>query len=163
MHTICIVGICFPARFSSPDLKEKHFDLATAFEVFEHLEDPSGVFNLLFKHADHLLITTSLLPSPAPALTDWWYYGPEHGQHISFYTIKSLQTIADAHQRFFYSNGRDFHFFSRKRISEYWFRKFTSERYSRWIGLWRRRQTLLDEDFLANRKNILAKLGYPNS
>jgi 2-polyprenyl-3-methyl-5-hydroxy-6-metoxy-1,4-benzoquinol methylase len=153
----------FSSQFRLADLTGKSFDLVTAFEVFEHLEDPSGTVKLLLSHGDHLLLTTDLLPTPAPALTDWWYYGLEHGQHISFYTTKALATMAAAHKRFFYTNGRDLHLFSRQRISEYWFRKVTSERYSRWLGLWRRRQSLLDDDFTKNRNNILAKLGYDRS
>jgi len=150
----------FSSQFQLSDLAGKNFDLITAFEVFEHLEDPSAVFGLLFTHGDNLLLTTDLLPAPAPALTDWWYYAPEHGQHVSFFTLKALRTVADAHNRFFCTNGTNLHFFSRKRISEYWFRKATSERYSRLLGLWRRRSSLLNDDFVKNRDMVLGKLGY---
>jgi hypothetical protein len=152
----------FSSQFQIQDLVGRTFDLVTAFEVFEHLEDPAGVFNLMLTLGDHLLITTNVLPAPAPTLGDWWYYSPEHGQHISFYTLKALRIIADSHQRYLYTNGTDLHFFSRKRISEYWFRVAVGDRYSQWLGLWRRRRSLLNDDFNKNREQILVKLGYRN-
>jgi hypothetical protein len=150
----------FSTQFQIPDLDGKKFDLITAFEVFEHLEDPTGVFRLLLAHGDQIFFTTNLLPNPVPALADWWYYGPEHGQHISFYTLKALEMVAANHQRFFYTNGTDLHLFSRKRLSKFWFRKATKDRNSQYLGLWRRRSSLLDDDFVKNRAKILTQLGY---
>ena len=149
----------FSGQFQLSGLKDKNFDLITAFEVFEHLEDPLNVFNRLLAHGDHLLITTDLLPASAPALSDWWYYGLEHGQHISFYTLTALQKIAAANNRFLYSNGTTLHLFSRKRISEFWFRIAIKNRVSRCLGLWQRRHSLLEDDFTKNREDIISKLG----
>jgi Methyltransferase domain len=150
----------FAEQVALVSLDGKHYDLSTAFEVFEHLEDPLSVIKLLFAVADHLLITTEILPEPVPSLDAWWYFAPEHGQHISFYTLKSLRIMAKAGSRFFYTNGCNIHLFSRKPLSEYWFRKAISERNSQWIGLWRPRKSLLDHDWQSVRTQVLTKLGY---
>jgi hypothetical protein len=150
----------FAEQVALASLDGKHYDLSTAFEVFEHLENPLSTIKTLFAVADHLLITTEILPEPIPSLDAWWYFAPEHGQHISFYTLKSLRVLANAGSRFFYTNGYNIHLFSRKPIREYWFRKATIERNSQWIGLWRPRKSLLDHDWQSVRTQVLTKLGY---
>jgi hypothetical protein len=127
----------FAEQVALVSLDGKHYDLSTAFEVFEHLEDPLSIIKLLFTVADHLLITTETLPEPVPSLDAWWYFAPEHGQHISFYTLKALRVMASAGSRFFYT-----------------------ERNSQWIGLWRPRKSLLDHDWQSLRTQVLTKLGY---
>ena len=149
----------FSEQVALASLEGKHYDLSTAFEVFEHLENPMDVTTLLLAVADHVLITTEILPEPIPPLDEWWYFGPEHGQHISFYTLTSLKAMADTGSRFLYTNGLNIHLFSRKRLSEYWFRKAISERNSQWIGLWRPRKSLLDSDWQSVRTQVLSKLG----
>jgi hypothetical protein len=139
-------------------LRDRRFDLITAFEVFEHLEDPLSVFNFLLKQSDNLLITTELLPDPTPALQEWWYYGLDHGQHISFYTPASLKVVAQVNARFVVSDGTGLHLFSRRRINGYWFRKITQDRTCRWLGLWKRRKSLLQSDWEQARTAALAKL-----
>jgi hypothetical protein len=44
--------------------------------------------------SDSLLFSTELLPVPAPPIADWWYYGPEHGQHIAFFTRTAIRKLA---------------------------------------------------------------------
>jgi hypothetical protein len=80
-------------------------ELLTAFEVFEHLKDPVEEFEKMLSYSDNILISTELLPEALPG-RDWWYYGFEHGQHISFYTRQSLKTMAEKKGMRFYSfNG----------------------------------------------------------
>jgi hypothetical protein len=100
------------------------------------------------------------VPEPIPSLDAWWYFAPEHGQHISFYTLESLRIMAKAGGRFLYTNGANIHLFSRTPLSEYWFRKAIIERNSQWIGLWRPRKSLLDEDWQRVRTQVLTRLGY---
>jgi hypothetical protein len=45
---------------------------------------------------------------------DWWYYGLEHGQHIAFYTGKSLEVLAKQFGYEFAIDGAHLHVFSRK-------------------------------------------------
>ena len=150
----------FSEEFAVDKLDGKHFDLTTAFEVLEHLEDPIEAIGAIFAHSDNLLATTEIVPIPVPRLADWWYFAPEHGQHISFYTRKTLSIIATKSKRFYYSSG-SLHLFSVKPISEFLFRHATRARNAHWLGLWRRRKSLLEQDFQRRMKKVLAELGYP--
>jgi hypothetical protein len=150
----------FAEQVALSDLGNRTFDLTTAFEVFEHLQDPAQLAMQLWPHTDQLLITTEIIPTPAPALDEWWYYAPEHGQHISFYTLDALRIIGEDGNRHLCSNGVNLHMFSRGKVSNYLFNKVTSERASRWIGLWRHRRSLLEEDWHKQRADVLTSLGY---
>ncbi len=69
------------------------FELITAFEVLEHLEDPVEAFKDMFTYGDSILFTQELIPKTS--INNWWYLSPEHGQHIAFYSEKSLSVIAE--------------------------------------------------------------------
>lgn len=69
-------------------------EAVTAFEVFEHLVDPVADIEKMLAISRNLIFTTELVPDPVPAPDQWWYYGIEHGQHISFYTRRSLEQLA---------------------------------------------------------------------
>ena len=62
--------------------------------MFEHLTNPTEEMKKLSAITSCLIFSTKLVPEPAPKLEDWWYYGLEHGQHIAFYTRKSLELLA---------------------------------------------------------------------
>lgn len=87
--------------------------MATAFEVMEHLAEPRKELADLAARTDLLLFTTELLPDPAPRITDWWYYMPGVGQHISLHTTESLRHVAEALGYQLTSNGRNWHLFHR--------------------------------------------------
>jgi hypothetical protein len=150
----------FAEEFALGCLDGKHFELTTAFEVLEHLENPISVLSTIFAHSDNLLVTTEIVPNPVPRLANWWYFAPEHGQHISFYTHKALSLIAEQNRRLFYTNG-NLHLFSAKPINEFIFRRATQTRNAQWLGLWRRRKSLLEHDWHKRRKEVLTRLGYP--
>lgn len=75
--------------------KGTKFDLLTAWEVFEHLEDPLSTIEEMLSFSSNILFSTFLLPRNPQPVDNWWYYGLEHGQHISFYTKKSIQIISE--------------------------------------------------------------------
>jgi hypothetical protein len=70
------------------------YDLLTALEVLEHLPNPLEDIARMLDLADNVLVTTELLPEPAPVPPNWWYYAVKGGQHISFYSTDSLRKIA---------------------------------------------------------------------
>ena len=72
----------------------RRYDLVTAFEVLERLEDPVAALEPLSRCTDLLLVTTQVLPDPAPRPREWDYYTLESGQHITFYTRSSLEHVA---------------------------------------------------------------------
>ncbi|WP_258864642.1 class I SAM-dependent methyltransferase [Helicobacter sp. MIT 99-10781] len=94
-------------------------ELATSFEVFEHLPNPLEEIESMLSCAPNLLFSTELLPSFIPKSSGqnaWWYYGFAHGQHISFYSRESLEFIAKKRGLYFYSYG-DLHLFTTKKIN----------------------------------------------
>ena len=93
-HTDPYATNLFAGGFTA-DLGEDRFDLVTAFEVLEHLVDPVTELAPAAAATDRLLVTTQVLPSPAPRPGEWDYYALESGQHITFYTARSLEALAD--------------------------------------------------------------------
>jgi hypothetical protein len=87
-------------------------ELVTAFEAFEHFVDPMAEAEKLFSIAPNLLISTELIATPAPALDQWWYYGPDHGQHIGFFRLQTIQTLAKKFNKHLVSNGIGCHLFT---------------------------------------------------
>lgn len=94
-------------------------DLATCFEAFEHFVDPVAETGKILEFSPEILFSTDLLPDPLPGPKDWWYYGLEHGQHVSFYTITTLQRIAGRFGMNLYSDGGGIHLMT-KRLLPAW-------------------------------------------
>ena len=91
-------------------------ELVTCFEVFEHLENPLNELEKIFRLCDNILFTTEILPESIPRPGEWWYYGCEHGQHISFYSLTTLDFLARKFGYNFYSNGKLLHLFTRRTL-----------------------------------------------
>jgi hypothetical protein len=74
---------------------ERRYSMVTAFEVLEHFADVGAELDRLFR-PDHdlVLVGTLLHRNPPP---DWWYYTPESGQHIAFYSCRTMKQIAARH------------------------------------------------------------------
>lgn len=103
----------FAQHFDILDLTDpNNFELLTAFELFEHLEDPGNKLKELFNYSSSILFSTELIPQgQLKDVNDWWYFSPEIGQHISFYTEKSLEILADQFNCRFYTNHTSLHLF----------------------------------------------------
>lgn len=89
------------------------YSTVTSFESFEHFEDPVAELGKIMDLCDSLIISTEPLPEPLPAPNDWWYYGTEHGQHISLFSKKSLRVLASKLNAHCYSMD-NVHIFTRK-------------------------------------------------
>lgn len=92
--------------------------LVTAFEAFEHFVNPLVEFEIFFSIAPNLLISTELIATPTPSQDEWWYYGPDHGQHIGFFRLITLQMLAKKFNKYLISNGQNCHLFTDKPISQ---------------------------------------------
>lgn len=102
------------------EAKEEGHDLLTAFEVFEHLVDPFLELTEMLRDSPAVLLSTELIASDATPSTDWWYYGPEHGQHIGFFRPATLRWMARKLGCYCASDGASLHLFSRTPIPRLW-------------------------------------------
>lgn len=86
----------------------------TAFEVLEHLTDPVVDMGRLAEITDTVIVSTELWSDQPPTATEWWYYGFEHGQHVMFYSRRTLEVLAARHGYRLISDGRSLHVFTRR-------------------------------------------------
>lgn len=139
----------FCPNLFAPDFEAipgRRYELLTAFEVFEHLENPLGELEQMLAWSDSIFLSTNLTPEKRPLPGRWWYYGLDHGQHIAFYSLKSLQVMADRMNLHLYSNGPWLHLFSKRKISPFVFRMAVHPKaalLTQWIA---RRKSLLLQD-----------------
>lgn len=95
----------------------------TCFECFEHFEDPIGEIEKMLKVSDSIFFSTLLLPGQIPPPPgEWGYYGLDHGQHIAFYSIKTLRFIAETYGLHLYSDGANLHLLTKNNIAPLYFR-----------------------------------------
>jgi len=92
------------------------YALVTAFEVLEHLPDPVAALEPVAAATDLLLLTTQVLPEPAPLPGRWAYYAPETGQHVTFSTVPGLRALAEALDYEVLTAGRLVHLFHRRPV-----------------------------------------------
>ncbi len=98
------------------EMRDKKYELLTAFEVFEHFENPLDEVKKMLQLSDNILLSTVTIPEKIPS-RNWWYYGFEHGQHISFYSKNTFETLSNI-LGLKYSNFGELHLLSKnKKIS----------------------------------------------
>ena len=103
----------FARGFEAVDSEK--YEAVTTFESFEHFVNPIDEIESLLKISKNIIFSTELLPNPIPKTEDWWYYGLDHGQHISFYSEKTFEFIATKYN-LTYSNLGGLHILSEKKI-----------------------------------------------
>ncbi len=99
---------------ASPNQK---YELVTAFEILEHLVNPIADIQEILNYSQNILFSTEILPPKNPKPNQWWYYALNEGQHISIYTVKSLQIIAQKFNLNLYTNHSSLHLLTEKKIS----------------------------------------------
>lgn len=70
------------------------YELLTAWEIFEHLVDPMEEIEKMLGYSENIFFSTLLSPKTPKPIGNWWYYGLEHGQHVSFFSDVSIQVVA---------------------------------------------------------------------
>jgi 2-polyprenyl-3-methyl-5-hydroxy-6-metoxy-1,4-benzoquinol methylase len=107
----------FANHFDLSDLPDNtKFDILTAFEVFEHLENPIDELKKMLLLSDTIIFSTLLLPNNCVNPENWWYFIQETGQHISLFSLKTLEVLSGNLNLFFYSNEKDLHIFSKNKL-----------------------------------------------
>ena len=74
---------------------DRRYDLVTCFEVLEHLPDAREQLDRLFLHRHNLVFVSTELHEGHQ--DGWWYYVPDTGGHVSFYSRKTMNWIADTY------------------------------------------------------------------
>ena len=117
----------FAEFFDIEDLENdnQNFEILTAFEVFEHLLDPMDEIKKMLKFSNTIIFSTELIPvnKKLTSTDDWWYFVPEGGQHIAFYSLKSLAVIAKNFNLELFSNGSSLYILTKKKLEKNTFDK----------------------------------------
>jgi hypothetical protein len=135
------------ARGFEDDSRTK-YEMVTAFEVFEHFAHPGEDIKNLLNWSHNLLFTTTLLPPQVPKPEDWYYYEIDHGQHISFYTAKTLALLANQHGLRFYTNHRYLHLITDKQISPLVINLLLRQKVIDLLSVFTLRNSFRDADYL---------------
>lgn len=153
----------------TPNLLAKGFDynqndrieVLTTFESFEHFAEPLVQIEKMLGITKNVLFSTQLIPTPVPTLHQWWYYAPEHGQHIAFYSKKTLKFIAHKYRLNVYSL-KGFHLFTERKIPLIYFKLLIGLGY---LGLYKiahlflKSKTELDRQALSNKASYNSNNG----
>ena len=123
----------FSKGFEANTADTDNFELCTAFEVIEHMVNPFEGIREVMHFSKSIFFSTEVLPAHCPKPGEWWYYGPEHGQHISFLSFKSLYKLASRLGLRLYTYG-SFHLMTDKSISPRLFSIVLNPRYTQSIA-----------------------------
>lgn len=113
----------------------------TAFEVMEHIHNPISFIQEKMEQSNSqtLIFTTELYPDNKIPSEDWWYYMFNTGQHISFYSKKTFEKIAENLGLNFYSiNG--LHILTDKTIKNHFILKTVTGRLAPLIAFYVRKK-----------------------
>jgi 2-polyprenyl-3-methyl-5-hydroxy-6-metoxy-1,4-benzoquinol methylase len=136
----------FAEQFDLSDLPAgSRFDMVTAIEVFEHLQDPVAELEQMLRLSDTILFTTELQPADAAALGDWHYFVPETGQHISLFHRESLAALARRLGLHLLSH-KDIHLLSKSAKSAFLYGLAFRPRFQKLMRKLRKRKSLLLRD-----------------
>lgn len=98
----------------------KRVELITACECFEHFVKPIEEIENMLRISRNIFFTTEIFPTSNPKPGEWWYYGLSHGQHVSFYSRRSLEYIAVRFELWLLSSG-SVHLLTDRYINKFYF------------------------------------------
>ena len=140
------------------DYNNQKIKAISCFECFEHLENPIEEIAKILSISKNLLFSTLLFSDKNIPGSDWWYYAFDHGQHISFYSIKTLKYIAKENNVFLYSNKKNIHLFLERKVSNFLFILLLKIGVFPWDIFYRlfvKSKTYSDYRYLKNNNNFL--------
>ncbi|MEK7568565.1 MAG: class I SAM-dependent methyltransferase [Patescibacteria group bacterium] len=108
------------------EYNNQKIEAVTCFECFEHLADPKNEIGKIFSISPNIFFSTVLFSGKEAPSDDWEYYGLNHGQHVSFYSLKTLEYIANKYNVNIYSDGANLHLFTKKIITNWLFKLLLS-------------------------------------
>jgi hypothetical protein len=145
----------FARHFDLEDSKSSNFELLTAFELFEHLENPAEELTKMLQYSDSIFFSTELVPSQQlKSVKDWWYFTPETGQHIALYSEQSLHALARRFNCNYYTDGKTLHLITRRKLNPSLFRFSINPRVARVVAKVRNQKSLLSNDFNLIRNSL---------
>lgn len=100
----------------------ENYELLTSFESFEHFDNPIDEIENMLKISKNIFFSTELFYGKPPTTSEWGYYGLNHGQHISFYSLNTLHFIANKYNLNLYSNGKTIHLMTEKKLNNLLFK-----------------------------------------
>ena len=135
--------------------RDVNYDAVTSFECFEHFVNPIEEIEKILLLSKNIIFSTNLLPHPVPKSNDWWYYGLNHGQHLSFYSESTFQFIAEKYG-LHYSHSGNLHLLTEKKIfnSNLRFLKLTKLGLHQVLKKQVKSKTWADHLEMKNKKNI---------
>lgn len=135
------------------------FGLVTAFEVFEHLVAPLDDITRMLKFGRSIFFSTELVSVPAPLPEAWPYYSLEHGQHVAFFSLRTLEVVAEKFHLNLYTNRHSLHLLTERHISNWRFQTLLHRRIASLVRALVRRNSLLDRDVKSALANSQQHLG----
>ena len=139
------------------EYKNQKIEAITCFEGFEHFAEPKKEIDKIFLISPNIFFSTVLFSGKEAPSDDWEYYGLNHGQHVSFYSLKTLEYIAIKYKVNVYSDGANLHLFTEKKIPN-WLFKFllalTTIQFDLVLRKLLKSKTLTDNVMLKNQGNV---------
>lgn len=126
---------------------EAKYEALTAFEVFEHLVDPLKEIRQMLTFSTNILFSTHLISNPPPHPDSFWYYALDGGQHVSLYTRRTLEVLAEQLGLYLATDGHNLHLLTARRATAYWFSVAIRPKYAKLFKWSKSRASLLPQDY----------------
>ena len=92
-------------------------DFVTAFELFEHFDQPLQEIENLLGYSKNILISTTVYEEEhGYPDKSWWYYAPHAGQHVAFYHRQTFKYLAQQYHLNYYQINQTLHLLTERNL-----------------------------------------------